>query len=427
MNRLLLILMLLCGVSISGHGSDNTETTIFNEHVKTLQVRLAGAPQGIIGMPVLLLDSPGGVVVEFDHLAEEREYLRYSLTHCDSHWKPDGLAYVEYLDGFNQGDIEDYRFSEATSVHYVHYTLEIPNAQMRPLISGNYLLKVYPEGDEDNPWLQCRFAVCENTASIAVGATSRTDVDYNRGHQQLELIADVDNAGVRDVFNDLTVVIEQNGRSDNRRILTKPMRVSGGKVHYEHQKELIFPAGNEYRRFETVSKRYAPMGVEAVEWKAPYYRYLLSMDTPRSSSQYLYDETLSGGFIVRNADEVNVFQAEDPSVTADYAVCYFALSMPELPGVSIFIDGDMCNRNFSPESAMTYNHATGCYEKAMLLKQGAYSYQYLAVGPGELAGNTSTVEGDRYETVNHYTVYLYNRRPGERYDRLIGVSSITTR
>ena len=63
----------------------------------------------------------------------------------------------------------------------------------------------------------------------------------------------------------------------------------------------------------------------------------------------------------------------------------------------------------------------------MLLKQGAYSYQYLVTDPGQQEGQTSVVEGNRYETMNHYTAYLYNRRPGERFDRLIGVASIITR
>ncbi len=407
--------------------AETTETCIFNERVKTLQVRLAGMPQGTIGMPVLVMDSEYGIIVEFDHLADEHEYLRYSLTHCDANWKVDNLSYSEYLDGFNLGNVEMYSYSEATSVHYVHYTISIPDAQVRPIISGNYLLRVFPEDDEENVWLQCRFAISEQSASMAINASSRTDVDYNRSHQQLEVVADVSRAGVRDVFNDLTLVIEQNARTDNRRVLTKPMRISSGRLHYEHQSELIFPAGNEYRRFETVSTRYTPMGVYEIAYKAPYYRFILNTDESRSAKNYLYDETLSGGFIIRNADEANVFEEGDPATTADYAVTYFSLAMPELPGVTIFIDGEFTQRAFSPESAMVYNHASACYEKALLLKQGAYSYQYLATEPGQLVGQTSIVEGDKYETVNHYTTYMYNRRPGERYDRLVGVSSIITK
>ena len=90
----------------------------------------------------------------------------------------------------------------------------------------------------------------------------------------------------------------------------------------------------------------------------------------------------------------------------------------------IFIDGDLTSRRFDDSSLMTYNHSTGRYEKAMLLKQGSYNYQYLAVPPGKKRGYTSIIEGDKYQTVNEYLIKVYTRLPGERYDRLIGVSRI---
>ena len=54
------------------------------------------------------------------------------------------------------------------------------------------------------------------------------------------------------------------------------------------------------------------------------------------------------------------------------------------------------------------------------MKQGAYNYQYLAVKNG--VGFTSTIEGDNYQTVNEYTILVYTRQPGDRYDRLISAA-----
>ena len=75
---------------------------------------------------------------------------------------------------------------------------------------------------------------------------------------------------------------------------------------------------------------------------------------------------------------------------------------------------------------MTYNRATGKYEKALLLKQGSYNYQYLIVPPGKNRGYTAEIEGDKYQTVNEYLIKVYTRRPADRYDRLIGVSRIVS-
>ena len=117
------------------------------------------------------------------------------------------------------------------------------------------------------------------------------------------------------------------------------------------------------------------------------------------------------------------YASDDSDIEADYGVVHFTLDMPEQPGAMIFIDGDFVQRRFDDNSRMFYNHATRRYERAMLLKQGAYNYQYLFVPPGASRGYTAQIEGDRYQTVNEYSVRVYHRRRGERYDRLIGTAN----
>ncbi|MBO5052639.1 MAG: DUF5103 domain-containing protein [Muribaculaceae bacterium] len=401
------------------------ETRVYDEYIRSLQVRTTDKPEGVIGVPVLAMNSPEGIIIEFDRLTEDRDYMRYSLTHCDREWRPDALIALEYLDGFNEGTIEDYELSQGTSVHYVHYRLVIPNNEVRPTISGNYVVKIYPENNPDEVWVTVRFCLCENTAAIGGTWSGRTDIDYNHGHQQLELRANVEQAHVRDYFNDLALVIEQNGIPSTSRTLTKPMRISASSLIYEHQPELIFEGSNEYRRFETVSKNYNPMGVENIEYAAPYYRYRLYVDTPRSAQSYIYDQTLSGGYIVRNADNVT----PDPlvsSVESDYGIVYYELEMPQMPMQDIYIVSDATQFRIDDTSKMIYDNETGRYTKAMLLKQGAYSYQYIARDQRTGRISTSITEGNHYETSNQYDMRLYHRIPGERYDRLIGASSFKT-
>ncbi|MCM1477840.1 MAG: DUF5103 domain-containing protein, partial [Bacteroides sp.] len=79
----------------------------------------------------------------------------------------------------------------------------------------------------------------------------------------------------------------------------------------------------------------------------------------------------------------------------------------------------------SPETMMVFNRATGLYEAAMLLKQGAYNYQYVTVPSGSLKGDAAQIEGNFYQTANEYLVKVYYREPGARYDRLVAVTSVT--
>lgn len=391
----------------------DTRQNIYDERIRSLMVRSI-TDNLATGTPCIVLNTPDAVNIQFDILSEDRDYLRYEVTHCNADWQPSSLNYLEYLDGFNEGTIDDYAFSMATTVDYVHYSLTLPNEDMNFRLSGNYMVRIYNEDSPDETLLQARFTVSEQTAGVAAFATSRTDVDYNAAHQQFEITVDCDRTDVRDLYNDLTVVITQNGRPDNRRYLAHPLRVSGRKVIYEHLPELIFEAGNEYRRFETVLNTLPGMNVDAIEWHAPYYNHYIAVDRPRSSVSYSYDQTLRGGYVVRE------YNSNDSETEADYVVVHFALEMPELFNTDIFIDSDAFNRVMGPESRMVYNRATSRYEKAALLKQGAYSYQYLALPSGKSVSETATVEGDKYQTRNQYTIDVYTRNPGDRYDRMIG-------
>ncbi len=414
---LLCIAIIMAAITASARNTD-TMTGIFNDRVKTLQVR--GADGNIFTPPVVMLGAGDFLNISFDHLSDDRQYLRWRVLRCDANWQPSQLVESEYLDGFNESVIEDYAFSGPTTVHYVHYSFRFPNADISPKISGNYLIQVYPESDPDNVWLQTRVMVSEQSAPISATVTSRTDIDYNEGHQQLSVAVDLERAAVADPFNDIKVMISQNGRADSEIAMVHPMRMSGKSAIYEHSRPLIFPAGNEYRRFEVSNINYPGMGVEQISYYEPYYHFKLFTDAPRADLNYSYDETQNGRFMVRE------YNSADSDTEADYVVVHFSLDMPEQPGTMIFIDGDMTNRRFDAESMMQYNASTGLYERALLLKQGHYNYQYLAVPPGGSKGLTATVEGDKYPTVNEYTIKVYTRGPLDRTDRLIGITQITS-
>ncbi len=413
--RLTLILLAAILTVLAAESRDDTMTGRFDERIRTLRVSPDGNP---FGPPVLVIGSQDRLVFSFDELAEDRSYFRYRIIHCTADWRRSDLVGSEYLPGFNEAPVDDYELSRSTTVHYVNYRIVIPNNEMAPLISGNYLLQVYREDDPERTVAQWRFMVSEQTAPVSATLTSRTDRDYNDRHQQLQLTVDAEGLDGIDIFNDLIVVVSQNGRCDNETALRHPLRLSGRKAVYEHQPELIFEAGNEYRRFETVSVNNPSMRVAGVTYFEPYYHHILETDASRADAPYSYDEDQDGRFVVRE------YNSTESDVEADYTVVHFSLDYPETPGMMIFVDGDLTDRRFDDSALMKYNRETGRYETAMLLKQGAYNYQYLAVPPGARRGYTSYIEGDKYQTVNRYTVRVYVREPHARYDRLVGVAVI---
>ena len=123
-----------------------------------------------------------------------------------------------------------------------------------------------------------------------------------------------------------------------------------------------------------------------------------------------------------------VFSAVRPIVDytdkpqADYVLVHFILEREPLTDGDIYVNGSVTNDNFLPEYKMVYDNESKAYEATLLLKQGYYNYQYLFLpDKGNEGGLTETVEGNYFETENKYTILVYYKPQGGRYDQLVGV------
>ena len=394
----------------------DTEVRIFNSNVRSLKI----APvDNAYGVPIIKLNSDEQLNVNFDVLTYDAHYLRYSIRHCNADWQPSQLLEHEYVSGFNQADITDFIQSEGTMAHYFHYNFTFPNEEMQILKSGNYLLSVYEQDDPETVLFQTRFSVCEQMVDVAVGITTRTDVDYNDAHQQVSIELVHKQGAIRNPYEELTAVVSQNSRTDNAVTITRPMMVAGNHVVYDHNPALIFNAGNEYRRMETVNVNSLNMNVGKIDFFEPYYHASVNVDQPRTQSQYLYDQTQFGRFTIRNAEAPT-----GSDYQADYIVTHFTLEPSELlPKGKIYLQGEFTQGLPPSATLMHYDVQSGTYTCNMLLKQGHYNYQYLFVPDGGTVGLTSAIEGDKYQTINEYVVKIYYHPMGERYDRFIGYAT----
>lgn len=388
----------------------DTTTGIFDQRFRTLKTEVE---DNFMSPPVIRLGTNDRILVKFDEIGEDNSYLEYRLIHCDADWQPSRLIESEYLEGFNSVRIEDYAYSTATFVHYVNYLIAFPNEDLQIKHSGNYLLQVYDPERPEETLLQTRFQVTENIARIEGNVTSRTDMGHNTYWQQLAFEIDCQGIGEFNPYQDIIVYVTQNDREATKRRIMTPLRVSGDKIIYEHLNDLVFGASNEYRRFESVSNSFPGMRVDSLRYMGSNYHVWLKVDEPRQSASYSYDQTQHGRFLVRE------YNSTDSDIGADYITVHFLLECPELPAYDIYLDGEFTHDRMDKENLLTYDHRVGGYMAEVPLKQGAYNYQYVTRSrqTGEIS--TSTIEGDKYETLNEYGIAVYFRPPGARADRLI--------
>ena len=326
----------LMALTAMAQGVVDTRPHVFDNNVRSLKVFLEN---NMYIPPVIMLDGEDRLIVNFDYLGYDVHYLRYSVTHCNADWQPSQLVESEYVSGFNYADIDDYEQSEATYVHYYNYQFVLPNQDMELLVSGNYLLSVYEQDDPDKILFQTRFSVCEGKVNVFPKVTSRTDVEYNNRFQQVSFDVRYKPNQIKDPYSEFTCIVYQNSRLDNAVVVKRPMMVGVDYVTYDHNRDLIFPAGNEFRRFETVNAHNINMGVKAIRYYEPMYHAMLMIDEPRNETQYLYDKTQFGRFTIRNAEAYG-----ENFLEADYMITHFTLDTGgKLNGGNVWLYGEFLN------------------------------------------------------------------------------------
>ena len=391
------------------------DSKIYVKNIKTLQTTLGGqwdAP------PILLLGSRNFIEISFDDLQHTYVHYTYTVTHCDAYWNNSELLESEYMTGFSSNRIDDYEQSMNTEMEYNHYTLRLPNDDVGLLISGNYRVTVYnDDGNGDEPVLETCFCVLEPLIGVDLEVTTNTDIDTHAQHQQVNFNINYANYRVINPVDEFKTVVYQNRRPDNRVENLKPTYLRSNQLVFNHNRQLIFPAGNEYRRFEILDQYHPTMNVDKMEYYDPYYHATLFTDRPRRN--YIFDRDQNGLFYVRNDDNV------ESETESDYFYTHFTLETPQLGGGEVYVNGNLTNNQFDEAYRMTYNLIDHCYEAILPLKQGSYNYQYLFVPDGSTTGRTAELEGNFYQTENEYAVLVYHRPFGNRYDKLVGYQHVT--
>lgn len=412
-----LILFLICCVASSASAQPG-KTLLLADHVRTFRCEVDGDGGKL---PIIPLGGTQTLTFSFDDLTHEYRRYTYRITHCDAEGRPtEDLFESDYVtSGEEEEVVEDYEPSLNTTVLYTHYTFSIPNARMRPLKSGNYLLTVSTEDEDGNvaPVVQSYFGVVDAQVRLTPTCTTNTDVDWDGTHQQIGLTADLGQLPVRNAADEFRLVVMQNGRYDNLRYAPTPTSQSAQVLRWEHCRELIFDAGNEYRKMEFLSHRYPGMHGESMQWFDPYYHNTLFADAPRRN--YLYDEDQDGISVVRCSHSAS------PQTEADYAWTHFTLQMPRLQGRDVYVNGRWASEGLSPLYQMHYNEQAQAYECNVLLKQGYYEYLYLTADESAPSvGSTDQVEGNWFQTENEYSFLAFYRGTADRYWQLVGALSL---
>ena len=384
----------------------------YRENIKTVQLY---RKDDQLSFPVLFLGSSEQLELHFDDLAADFETYTYTIVHCNANWEPSDLVVTEYLSDFFNGFTEDYEYSINTLFPYIHYKVAIPNNQVKFKLSGNYLLKVYANNNEEDLLLTKRFYVVEKRVNITSDIRMATLARYRDYKQEVDFTIDHGTYPIQDVYQNVTVMISQNRRWDNAINNLKPLIIRSTELIYNFEDKNLFDGNNEYRFFETRNLRYQSMNIDGVQIMGGKTHVYILPEEPRSSKRYLFWPDING------KRQINRENSPLSNREADYMITHFKLVKENpVPGGDIYVFGELSDWEYKPEFKMNYVEVNGAYELTTTLKQGYYNYNYAYLPDGEEVGDLSTIEGTHSETNNDYYIFVYHRENGTIYDKLIG-------
>lgn len=372
--------------------------------------------------PIIELNSEEKLFLSFDDLSGDFKTLSYTVVHCNAKWEPSDCSISDYIDGFYDQEISTYSFSRNTLQRYVHYETQFPNESFRLRISGNYLLKVFQDGDQEKLVLSKRFMVYENKVELTGDVHAPTVVADRNYKQEVDFTVKYSNPDITNPFQEIYPVILQNGRWDNAITGLQPQFLMDKELRYDYEDVNVFKGGKEFRWFDTRTLRLNTERVEKISQDSGAYHVFLLSDERRTFKRYMNNADINGKFLIRTQDN------HDSEIEAEYCYVHFFLPwpMPE-PGGNMYVMGAMTDWQCSARNKMTYDKIRRGYTCVLYLKQGYYNYQYAFLKDGETAADEYVAEGMNQETENDYWILIYFRKTGARTDELVAVKRLNSR
>ncbi len=392
----------------------------YNQNYKSVKLSKTGFKYSV---PVIDLGTDATLTLSFDDLSVGSGTYYYTFILCNSDWSPADLLPMEYMDGMNEEYFNSNYASYNTTIRYTHYTVNLPSDNIRLTKAGNYILKVYPEGEPDNPIITKRMYVVDNRVAVEAKYSIGKSPQYRDTKQEIDVKVNLQSYPMPNIYEDFTLVVQQNGRKDNTIYRHQPKIMTNEYLYFNLNNDILFDGGNEFRMFDIRSLKTQSARINLINYDSAGYQIDLLTDYSRANRNYLNYEDLNGNYALISWDDPQLSEV----IESDYAFVNFSFKLDSvLKEGGIYLLGAMTDWRFDSNSRLAYDRFTHTYTTSLLLKQGVYNYQYVYLPNGAKQANIAAFEGNHSETGNNYTIFVYYRDQGQFWDKLIGYKTIKT-
>ena len=396
---------------------------VYADNIHNVKLNISGNQ---LAYPVIKLNGADQLELNFDDLNGSVRNYSYTWQLCNADWTKTIISEFDYIKGFTQNRITNYRNSSIALVKYTHYMVSLPERNCVPSRSGNYLLKVFADGDTAKLIFTRRVLVVEEKATLGAQIQQPFNGQIFKTHQKIIFTVNLGNVNLINALQQVKVCILQNNRWDNAITQLKPTFIRQTSLEYNSE-DIVFPGGREWRWLDLRSFRLQSDRVANAKYNTNSTDIYVKPDLDRTPQRLVYYKDYNGMYYNETIENLNLLWQTD---FADTHFTFIPLGNNELAGKDIYLFGELTNYGRDAKAKMVFNADKGVYETDLLLKNGYYNYDYITVDKQGGPASFDFTEGNLWDTENSYTILVYYRGINGRVDELIGlarVNSYTTR
>ena len=307
------VILLLIGATSWAQEPDK----IYKSNIATPQLFQYGNQ---LQLPVYTLKSSDRFQLEFDDLEGNFKSYYYTYQLCDYNWVPVNLSPFDYIKGFTQNRITTYRYSSIALTRYTHYQAILPEQNSLPIRSGNYLVKIFLDGDTSKLAFTKRLLVVENKASVGASVVQLLSAQNFTTYQKVRFTVTTSDINAFSAAQQIKVVVLQNNRWDNAQKDIVPTFVRGNVLDYSNENIAQFPGGKEWRWLDLRSFRLQSDRIDHADYGKTYTNMYVTPDIDRSAQRYVYYPDYNSSFNIVTYESINPFWQ------GDYATVKFSFA-----------------------------------------------------------------------------------------------------
>lgn len=369
-------------------------------------------PEGQPGQaPIIRLNSEQQLELSFDYMESQSRQFRVTVVHYDQDWQQSSIGPNTYLDSFSETTISSSQasFNQRPSYHHVQFSF--PNNELRPAVSGNYLLEV--RSSDDNTLLfSMPFFVTEDEGSV------KTEIEQlfaqrRDGRPLDQLFSTYRYPGFVEYPQfDLGMSFAHNRFWGQTKIVESLDTITPGELRGYIERENAFIGNYEFKHLNL--QDFTVDGRQIIEYqpgatppKITLRRDVQNLDfNPSFERSAIFQEGPNDG---RNSQ---------------YAQVEFRLeAVNSISHISdIYIVGHFNNWMITEQNKMNYDNTEQLWKGNALIKQGSYAYKYVIVDNNRI--DDLSLDQGFLSSPQEYFTFIYFNDPDQHFDRLLKVDRV---